>query len=205
MLANGVVMQQILTLSGRLFGTNQKGEEDCSDPALMRRITEGDEAAYRMLVERHIHKMFALANRILHNHDDAEDVVQDAFLKIWTNRENWNHDGAKVTTWLYRVVTNRCIDIKRKPASASIDAVAEPRDERPNAPAQIESRQAKERLKAAVSNLPEKQQTALMMFYQEGMSNQEVSEIMGISVNAVHSLLKRARQQLRVYLKDNKL
>lgn len=203
MLYGGAVMQQIIALSGRVFGA-KKQAEDFSDPALMHRIAAGDEAAYRMLVERHVHKMYALAQRILQNQDDAEDVVQDAFLKIWTNRENWRHDGAKVTTWLYRVVTNRCIDLKRRPSGPSIDAVPEPQDERPDAVMELERREAKKRLERATEKLPEKQQMALMLFYQEGLSNQEIADIMDCSVNAVHSLLKRARQQLRVYLQEHR-
>ena len=98
------------------------------DEQLLNRLAENDEAAFRLLVERHIDRAFGTALRIVGNRADAEDVVQDTMLKVWTHRGQWQHGRAKFSTWLYRVVTNRCIDLHRQPRTDNVDAVPEPAD-----------------------------------------------------------------------------
>ncbi len=103
------------------------------DEPLLMRLAANDEAAFRMLVERHIDRAFGIALRIVGSRADAEDVVQDPLLKVWTHRGRWQHGRAKFSTWLYRVITNRCIDLRRQPRSDDVDAVPEPMDTRPDA------------------------------------------------------------------------
>ena len=91
------------------------------DDLLLMRIASDDRDAFARLVERHADRGFALALRILKNSDDAEDVVQDSFLKLWTHRKRMEIGRAKFSTWLYRVITNRCIDLRRKPAMDDIE------------------------------------------------------------------------------------
>ncbi|MFP3526161.1 sigma-70 family RNA polymerase sigma factor, partial [Pantoea sp. SIMBA_072] len=90
---------------------------------LMARIRAGDQAAYRTLVHRHLKRAYALARRMCGSDAEAEDIAQDAFLQVWQRRDHWTDEGAKFTTWLYRVVVNRCIDHKRRPAGEDLDSV----------------------------------------------------------------------------------
>ncbi|MBK3736538.1 RNA polymerase sigma factor [Azospirillum brasilense] len=172
-----------------------------TDEVLMARIRAGDQAAYRTLVHRHLKRAYALARRLCGSDAEAEDIAQDAFLQVWQRRDHWTDEGAKFTTWLYRVVLNRCIDHKRRPAGEDLDSVPEPPDHAPDAVTHIQRRQVAARLRDAQDRLPPQQRAALALFYNEGLSNAEVATIMQISVTAVESLLKRARQQLRTLLR----
>ena len=173
------------------------------DQALLDRLAQSDEAAFRELVQRHIDRAFGLAVRILGGKADAEDVVQDTFLKVWTHRGEWQHGRAKFSTWLYRVVTNRCIDLWRRPRTDDVDAIPEPADARPDAVSTMHRHQVSTLLEDAIKRLPEQQRIALILSYHEDMSNAEIAEVMETTVSAVESLLKRGRQQLRAILRQN--
>src|SRR5882757_11052000 len=108
------------------------------DDALLDRLAANDEVAFRTLVERHIDRAYAIALRIVGNAADAEDVVQDTMLKVWTHRGRWQQGRAKFSTWLYRVVSNRCIDLRRKPRTENVDTVPEVADTQPDASSVIE-------------------------------------------------------------------
>ncbi|WP_245593512.1 sigma-70 family RNA polymerase sigma factor [Azospirillum halopraeferens] len=175
------------------------GEE--TDEVLMARIRAGDRAAYRVLVQRHLRRTYVLARRMSGSDSEAEDIVQDALLQVWQRRAHWTDEGARFTTWLYRVVVNRCVDYRRRPAGEDLDAVDERADGAPDAVSTIQRRQVAARLRDAREKLPAQQRAALALFYYEGLSNAEVASVMQISVTAVESLLKRARQQLRILLR----
>src|SRR5690348_1766592 len=87
---------------------------DDSDETLMVRIADGDQAALRMFARRHVARGLAVAQRICGNASDAEEIVQDAMLRVWQRAGEWQFGDAKVTTWLYRVVVNLAIDQLRK-------------------------------------------------------------------------------------------
>ena len=171
------------------------------DGELLTRIAGGDQAAFRLLVERHIDRAYGLALRILTNRADAEDVVQDTLLKVWTHRGRWEAGRAKFSTWLYRVVTNRCIDLRRQPRAETIEDVPDPVDQHPDAVTSMHRDEVSGMLDAALTRLPEQQRIALILSYHEGMSNGEIAEIMETTVSAVESLLKRGRQHLRRLLR----
>jgi RNA polymerase sigma-70 factor, ECF subfamily len=171
------------------------------DEELLNRLAANDEVAFRTLVERHIDRAFGIALRIVGSRADAEDVVQDTLLKVWTHRGSWQHGRAKFSTWLYRVITNRCIDLRRQPRSDDIDAVPEPVDTRPDAASTIQRNETTALLEKAMRLLPEQQRIAVIFSYHEEMSNGEIAEVMNTTVAAVESLLKRGRQQLKVLLR----
>jgi RNA polymerase sigma-70 factor (ECF subfamily) len=173
------------------------------DQPLLDRLALSDETAFRELVQRHIDRAFGLAVRILGGKADAEDVVQDTFLKVWTHRGEWQHGRAKFSTWLYRVVTNRCIDLRRRPRTDDVDAIPEPMDSRPDAVSTMHRHQVSTILDEAIKRLPEQQRIALILSYHEDMSNADIAEVMETTVSAVESLLKRGRQQLRAILRSN--
>jgi RNA polymerase sigma-70 factor (ECF subfamily) len=171
------------------------------DSELLDRLATGDEAAFRLLVERHIDRAYAIALRIVGNAADAEDVVQDTMLKVWSHRGRWHHGRAKFSTWLYRVISNRCIDLRRKPRNEDVDAVPEMADPQPDASSLIERNEVRDLLEVAMQRLPEQQRLAVILSYHENMSNGEIAEVMDTTVAAVESLLKRGRQQLRELLR----
>lgn len=172
------------------------------DDELLRLIAQHDQAAFRKLVERHVDRAFALALRILRNQADADDVVQDVMLKIWSKRGTWQEGKAKFSTWLYRVVTNRCLDLRRRPATEGMEAIPEVVDSRPDAITTIHRGEVTTLLEHAISRLPDHQRIALILSYHDNLSNPEIAEIMETTVSAVESLLKRGRQQLRKYLRS---
>jgi len=171
-----------------------------NDDGLLSQIAEGDRRAFQQLMDRHIDRAHGLAKRVLGNKSDAEDVVQDAFLKVWQKAGQWQPGRAQFSTWLYRVVVNRCLDLKRKPVNAALDNVAEQSDDRPDAYEDIETRQRNAKIQAAVADLPERQRTAIVLSYTSGLSNAQAAETMEISVKAFESLLVRAKRELRARL-----
>ena len=175
--------------------------DDDTDDALLQRIAGNDETAFRLLVERHIDRGYALALRILDNRADAEDVVQDTLLKVWTHRGRWEPGRAKFSTWLYRVVTNRCIDLLRQPKNADVEQIPEPADGAPDAETAIHRNEVNDMLEAAMARLPDQQRVAVVLSYHDNMSNAEIADVMETTVSAVESLLKRGRQQLRKLLR----
>ena len=181
--------------AGRIMGA----VED-SDDELLLRIGNNDQAAFATLVHRHIDRAYALALRILDNAADAEDVVQDVLLKVWTHRGRWEGGRAKFSTWLYRVITNRCIDQRRRPRADDLDSAPEIADDRPDAETQLHRTDVLKLLETAMGRLPDQQRVALILSYHENLGNVEIAEVMQTTVAAVESLLKRGRQQLRKYL-----
>jgi RNA polymerase sigma-70 factor (ECF subfamily) len=173
------------------------------DSELLDKLAIGDEAAFRMLVERHIDRAYAIALRIVGNAADAEDVVQDTMLKIWSHRGRWQHGRAKFSTWLYRVISNRCIDLRRKPRNENVETVPEVADGQPGAIEIIERNELNGMLELAMQRLPEQQRIAVIFSYHENMSNGEIAQVMDTTVAAVESLLKRGRQQLRQLLRKH--
>lgn len=171
------------------------------DEELLKRLAANDESAFRQLVERHIDRAFGIALRIVRSRADAEDVVQDAMLKVWSHRGQWQHGRAKFSTWLYRVVTNRCIDLYRQPRTDNVDAVPEPVDTQPDVVSTMQREEVTQMLENAMQRLPDQQRVAVILSYHENMSNGEIAEVMDTTIAAVESLLKRGRQQLRELLR----
>jgi RNA polymerase sigma-70 factor, ECF subfamily len=169
---------------------------DDSDEALMARIARGDERAFRMLAQRHLPAMLGLARRILGNAADAEDVAQEAMLRVWIHAPRWQ-PLALVRTWLTRVVVNLCLDRKRRAQWVALDVVGEIADPTPGAGEIAEHDERARLLAAAIADLPARQRTAIMLTYSEGMSNAQVADILDTSVSAIETLLVRGKQNLR--------
>ena len=171
------------------------------DRELLDRLGANDEAAFRLLVERHIDRAYSIALRIVGSAADAEDVVQDTMLKVWSRRGRWEHGRAKFSTWLYRVITNRCFDLLRRPRTEDVDGVPEVQDHQPDAVAVMERNEVSDLLERAMQRLPEQQRVAVILSYHENMSNNEIADVMETTVSAVEALLKRGRQHLRRLLR----
>src|SRR5690348_12159609 len=169
---------------------------DDSDEALMARVAKGDQAAFRLLARRHLPAMVGLARRILGDAAEAEDVAQEAMLRVWTHAPRWQPLAA-FKTWLTRVVVNLCLDRKRKTPLLDLEAAGEVVDPTPGVGEQAESAERERMLAAAIQQLPDRQRSAIVLTYSEGLSNAQVADIMGTSVSAVETLLIRGKQNLR--------
>ena len=169
---------------------------DDSDEALMARVARGDERAFRELARRHLPVMLGLARRILGNAAEAEDVAQEAMLRVWTHAPRWQ-PLALFRTWLSRVVVNLCLDRKRKAAWVELEAAGEIADSAPPAGEAAEAAERERLLAGAIAELPARQRAAIVLTYTEGMSNAQVAEILDTTVSAVETLLVRGKQNLR--------
>jgi RNA polymerase sigma-70 factor (ECF subfamily) len=170
--------------------------DGASDEDLMVRIAGGDEPAFRTLSRRYTSRALGLARKIMGNEADAEEIVQEALLRLWINAPRWR-PAAAFRTWFYRVVVNLCLNRKRRASFAALDDVAEPADPALDPMAQLESRQSDQLLAAAIAGLPERQRVAIVLTYQEGMPNAETAAVLGTTVSGVETLLVRARRTLR--------
>jgi RNA polymerase sigma-70 factor (ECF subfamily) len=150
---------------------------DDSDEALMALVARGDEPAYRALTRRHLPAMLGLARRILGNAADAEDVAQEAMLRVWTHAPRWQPLAA-FRTWLTRVVVNLCLDRKRRARWVALEAAGELVDPAPGATETIEHDEREQQLALAIAELPARQRTAIVLTYSEGMSNAQVADIL---------------------------
>ena len=172
-----------------------------SDEILLALIGAGDAEAFRCLTERHIDRAYAVAFRITGNAADSEDVVQDTLLKVWVLGNRWEGGRAKFTTWLYRVIVNRCIDLKRRPQNDDVDTIEDVASHAPDQVNELIRNETTDRLARALADLPDQQRLALIFSYYENLSNAQIAEIMETSVMAVESLLKRGRKHLRESLR----
>lgn len=173
--------------------------QDITDESLMARVRGGDHEAFSALVKRHTKMFYAAAYRMCSNPDEAEDIVQDAFLKLWNNPAMWDSErGAKFTTWFYRVVTNQAVDTMRKKKKTTGDEAFEfIADDRASQQETMEESQQQAALEGAIQSLPERQKLALNLCFYEGLSNKEAAEIIGVGLKGLESLLMRAKAGLR--------
>jgi RNA polymerase sigma-70 factor, ECF subfamily len=167
-----------------------------SDDVLMVRVGSGDQSAYRELSERHLRAILRYCARMLGDAAEAEDVVQETFLRLWQQAARYQPRGTKPSTWLYRIAHNLCIDRirKRKPQDASaLDRQSS--GDRPGA--LLDRKEVALKVQAALASLPERQRAALVLMHYEGLSQLEAAEVLGCRVHALESLLQRARRGLR--------
>ena len=174
-------------------------EKELSDESLMVRVNNGDHQAFATLVERHTQRFYATAFRMFGNAAEAEDVVQEAFLKLWQKPQSFDPTrGAKFTTWFTRVVSNLSIDHmrKKKPQSAP-EVLDRIEDDAPRVDDRLDEDAKAKVLEDAIQALPERQKIALNLCFYEGMSNKDAAEVLGIGVKALESLLMRAKKALK--------
>jgi len=170
-----------------------------SDAALLAAYAAGDAAAARTLAQRLLPPVLGQATRMLADRAEAEDVAQEAMMRLWKQAPDWRDGEAQVSTWLYRVVANLCTDRLRKRQRAgatALDDVAEPADPTPDVPSQMQKTARHQALADALAQLPDRQAQAVSLRHLEGMTNPEIAGIMDISVRSVESLTARGKRAL---------
>ena len=181
----------------------QAGPDEAEDEAaLVARVAAGEAPAFRALVDRHLPTVLAIARRMLRDDAEAEDVAQETLLRLWRNAARLELGEGGVRPWLRRVAANLCIDRVRAQRNTSLGDALHEEVEPASQMTTLVERELGRRVDAALKALPERQRLALTLFHYEGMSQIEVGEAMGISDEAVESLLARARRALKASLKD---
>ena len=170
------------------------------DDALMVLYANGDSEAARLLATRHTKRVLALSYRMLQDQAEAEDVAQEAMMRLWKIAPEWRRGEAKVSTWLYRVASNLCSDRLRKKRGAALDDIPEPEDDAPSAEEAMLHQTRVATLNEAMNALPERQKLAVTLRHLDELANPEIAQIMDISVEAVESLTSRGKRALRAML-----
>lgn len=171
-----------------------------SDDELLAAYARGSTEAAREIVDRHTAGVLRLAAGMLGNRADAEDVTQEVMLRLWKIAPDWRAGRAKVSTWLWRVTVNLCMDRLRRAGRTRTAADADPIDDSPAPADRLMERERVEALYRGLAELPERQRTAVVLRHIEGLSNPDIAETLETSVEAVESLLTRGMRQLRIRL-----
>jgi RNA polymerase sigma-70 factor (ECF subfamily) len=169
---------------------------DTDDDALVARFAAGDAAAAQMLAARHAPRVLALARGMLRDEAEAEDVTQEAMLRLWRGAAQWRAGDAALSTWLHRVAANLCIDRLRRRRRMSGDAPPDMADAAPSALERLAAADRSAALHAALEHLPDRQREALNLRHFAEMSTPEIAARLALSVGAVESLISRARRAL---------
>lgn len=175
-------------------------QSEPSDDALMVLYANGDPQAARTLTGRLAPRVFGFAARMLGDRAEAEDVTQEAMLRLWRVAPDWRPGEAQVSTWLYRVASNLCTDRLRRQRTVGLDAAPEVPDGHPGAVAALEQADRAKALEQALAALPERQRQAVVLRHLEGLSNPEIAEVMDVGVEAVESLTARGKRALAAAL-----
>lgn len=168
-----------------------------TDEALVTKVASGDRRAYGLLVDRHLDRTVTIARRILNNQADAEDVAQEAFLRLWRHADRFDPTAARFGTWFYRITTNLCLDRTRRTPMAPLEVAGDPVDPGMDQERSLSDQRTRQAVAAAVADLPDRLRAAVTLTYDGGLSNVEAAKALDVSVKALESLLVRARRALR--------
>ncbi len=180
---------------------------EVSDETLLVLYANGDPEAARLLTSRLAPRVLGYATRLLSDRAEAEDVTQEAMLRLWKVAPDWRRGEAQVSTWLYRVVTNLCTDLRRgrqRRPGVGLDDAPEVASGGVSAVASMIEADRMAALNAALAALPERQRQAVVLRHIEGLSNPEIAGIMGLGVEAVESLTARGKRALAAILSGRK-
>jgi RNA polymerase sigma-70 factor (ECF subfamily) len=174
-----------------------------ADQALARAIAGGERTAFAALVDRESPRLLRFARSLLGEPAEAEDVVQEAFLALWQAAPGWQPD-ALLTTWLHRVCYTRSVDrLRRRHAFADIEDLEDRSDPEMTEPdSAIAARERVQSLHQALAQLPPRQRTAIALFHLQEFSQREAAAVMGVSEDALESLLARGRRRMRALLSE---
>jgi len=203
-------MDTSIICGGANIVVNDAEYTEYSDETLIEKAKKSDLDAFRVIVQRYESRVKSVAYGIVHNEDDAKDICQDVFIKVYRSLDNFQ-GNSRFYTWLYRITVNMAIDynrkIRRKQAMEYIDEInvkteipmPETKQVRPDK--YIYDKEIYAKLNEAVELLSEEQKKAFVLREMEDLSYQEIADIMKCSVGTVMSRLYYARDKIRIYLK----
>jgi RNA polymerase sigma-70 factor (ECF subfamily) len=184
--------------------TAEAPTEALEDEALLALYARGDPGAARLLADRLTPRVLGYAARLLGgDRAEAEDVAQEAMVRLWRAAPGWRAGEARVSTWMYRVVTNLCTDRLRargRRRAVTLEEAPEVADGAPGAVAGLIEADRQAALLSALAALPDRQRQAIVLRHIEGLANPEIAAVMEIGVEAVESLTARARRGLSALL-----
>ena len=186
---------------------DRRADTDAPDEALLIAFANGDGGAGQVLITRLAPRLFGYATRILGDHAEAEDVVQETMMKLWKMAPDWRQGEAKVSTWTYRVAVNLCTDRLRRRkvrGHVALESVTEPEADLQSAVEHMTEKDRADALQSALHDLPDRQRQAVVLRHLEGLSNPEIAQIMDIGVEAVESLTARGKRALKAALSGRK-
>jgi len=168
----------------------------------MQRVCAGDKSAYGRILDLHLPSVSRYVVRMTGTSNEAEDITQEVFLRLWTHAERYDPQKARLTTWLHNIAHNLCVDHFRKQGKFSYEAGEEeiPGGLEPDTAFRQEVRG--QLIKRALMAIPERQRSAVVMCHYQGLTNKEAASTMNISVEALESLLARGRRSLKELLKQ---
>ena len=169
----------------------------------MRQVVARDEDAFTLLVDRYLDGLYSFVLRFCGTREDAEDVAQATFIRVWDRASTWRPGKVKFKTWLFQIARNLCLDEYRK-RKDNTESTWDPDDIAIEDRLSIEKEERVDALYKALAKLPERQRTAVILCNIKGWSQAEAAEILGCTVNAIDALLGRGRRALRVSLEQYK-
>ena len=185
---------------GEIHESDAHGEDIDDAADLLARSARGDRRAFDEIVARYGPVALRVAARMAPDRQSAEDIAQEAMVRIWRRADEFDPRRARFTTWLYRIVVNLCIDLRRKPRPVALPEDFDPVDPSAGAAEDVELDERRAALVRAIDALPSGQRAALMLVYDEGLSGAEAAQVLGVTAKAVERLLARARARLRELL-----
>lgn len=183
-----------------MTSTSKLEQERQAEEDLIAQIAKGDQQSFNQLVQRHGPRLHNLAMRFTGSSADADEIAQETLFRAWQGADKWQPGKARISTWLFRIATNLCIDLARKKKRQMEISSSDPpdmMDEQPDTSIQLQSRQELQFIEDKIGQLPEKQKMTLLLSTQQGKSNREIAQILNLSEGAVEQQLVRARRSLR--------
>lgn len=181
-------------------GAQSRMSEDLPDEALMLAVAARQQQAFRILMGRHMQRAIRVAQRVVRDPAEADDIGQEAFLRVWSHAASFDPDIARFTTWLYRIVLNLAFDRTRRRPLVPIEEAGDISAADPEPVERLIAEEERRALEQAMGNLSERQRGAIALFHMEGLSGEESAKAMNLSAKAFESLLARARATLREHV-----
>ena len=174
---------------------------NADEATLIRQLQEGDESAYRTLLQTHLQPLSRYVMRMMSNAPDADDIIQETCLRLWTHCRRFDPGKAKLSTWLHNIAHNLCMDFFRKNNRLIEENDFETETENNGSlEASLTQSIQMHNVSNAMMTLPERQRSAIIMCHYQGMSNKEAAAVLNVSVDALESLMGRGRRKLRLIL-----
>ncbi len=167
---------------------------------LVERMVTGDEEAYRILLDHHLPSLSRYVTRMMGNSTDAEDIVQETFIRLWTQGSRYDSSAARLSTWLHNIAHNLCIDHFRKHGRMVLEEHPDDFSDEDEPTDHLVETQRTMHIGQCLMQLAERQRSAIIMCHYQGMSNRDAAAILDVSVDALESLMARGRRKLRKLL-----